>query len=69
MPVSNYAAVLQQCLQYQKVLAKKNTKQKKHQLKQNRIEIFTLHSNIICLTVFKVTCIKHYLPLAQEKNI
>lgn len=69
MPVSNYAAVLQQCLQYQKVLAKKNTKQKKHQLKQNRIETFTLHSNIICLTVFKVTCIKRYLPLAQEKNI
>lgn len=70
MPVSNYAAVLQQCLQYQKVLAKKKAQnKKKHQLKQNRIEIFTLHSNIICLTVFKVTCIKRYLPLAQEKNI
>lgn len=61
MPVSNYAAVLHQWVQYQKVLEKK----KKQQLKQNRIEIFTLHSNIICLTVFKVTSIKCYIPLAQ----
>lgn len=38
MPVSNYAAVLQQCLQYQKVLAKKKHKTKKTPVKteQNR---------------------------------